>query len=105
VNVGNNARNCKQVPESVVVSKVGRKYFSCERADGRGLPVQFYIDGWRENTNYTANNKLYIKEQHWRDEVEFNKLHGIIRDKFSLGGGSKKLTLEQLRDIHKIIAR
>ena len=81
------------------VIKVGRKYFTVEFAWRK---MQFYIDTWRENTEYGSNYMIYESKQHYLDETERNKLFEVIKEKFQYKWNNK-FTLQQLRDVSKTL--
>jgi hypothetical protein len=96
LNVGNNARYNKQVLRPVTVTKVGRKFFTCE---GIG---EFALEDWSEKSNYTAAWELYESEQDYADHLEHCGIWRELRDIF---GGYRKCNanLEQLREIKRIL--
>lgn len=102
LNVGNAARRTPQVLVPVVVTNVGRKYFTV----GEGhREKQYYLDDWSEKTNYSATSVLYESEQEWKEEQERTHLMAEIRKTFEYGHSNsrRQLSLAELRDIHKII--
>jgi len=106
LNVGNAARNREQTLTPVIVTKVGRKYFSAasEEYQDRGfMHTQYHLDDWSEKTEYTANSVLYRTPKDWEREKEMNCLRVKLRKHFEYAGNSKELTLEQLRTIALII--
>lgn len=101
LNVGNAARFGEQKLRPVEVTKVGRKYFTC----GSGIwGTQYYIDGWAQKTEYSANTRLYATEAEWEKEKEKNNLSGKMREFFNRDG-ERKLSLEQLRAIDEVIEK
>lgn len=105
LNVGNNARQCPQVLTPVVVSKVGRKYFTVRKEGQYALESTHHVDGWYERTEYSANYALYESEQAWEDEEEARILCGRIGEVFHYGHNKANLTLASLRTIMSIIER
>lgn len=99
LNVGNAARHCEQVLTPVVVTKVGRKYFTVKNEVGYGFESTHNIGDWSEKTDYTARCALYESEQEWADEKETRSLSGKISEAFKYGNNSKNLSLETLRMI------
>lgn len=103
LNVGNASRGRKQILTPVIVTKVGNKYFTCERANGEWKnPTEYLINGWSEKTDYSANSRLYESEQEWLDEKEYNCLNKLIRESF-VSYAKNDFTIDQLRRIVKII--
>jgi len=105
LNVGNAARNCETELTPVVVTKVGRKYFDVSAKDNRGTYRlgTYYIEAWKERTNYSTNSRLYESEQEWLDEREVHKLCRKAYEAFEYGHNRKNLSLETLRAINKLI--
>lgn len=102
LNVGNAARHCDQKLEKVIVTKVGRKYFTCTR-EGWRHGTEYLIDGWREKTDYSASSVLYASKEEWEDEKESNHICKTISESFEYGRNRMKLPLEKLRAIADII--
>ena len=108
LNIGNAARNTEQVLTPVEVVKVGRKYFYCceerlkefdERVWGK-----YYIDGWNEeNGGYSANSCLYESKQAYDDEKEEDVICSYISECFEWMHNKKKVPLDGLRQIKRII--
>tara|TARA_R110000772_G_scaffold162415_3_gene273637 strand:- start:490 stop:858 length:369 start_codon:yes stop_codon:yes gene_type:complete len=102
LNVGNAARGCEQVLTAIKVTKVGRKYFTA----GEGWRAnQFHLSDWRENTDYTASEKLYESELEWSDEKESNRSRKSIAPYFLVGCRSpgNQLSLITLHAIEQLI--
>lgn len=99
LNIGNSARGCEQKLTPVVVSKIGRKYFTVKESDY--FETQHYLDGWCEKSEYISNSRLYVSPQEWEDDKEKEKLNHLIGGEFKLL--NSKLPLEALRKIHSII--
>ena len=92
VNEGN-VRYARE-PESVTVTKVGRKYISVE-----GYSSKFVEDHsgdfWLEKIDYTSDWSLYESQQAYEDFKECQRLHKVISNAFGYSGG-KKYNLAQL---------
>lgn len=99
LNVGNNARHREQVLTPVVVSKVGRKYFTVKTEGQYALETEYRIEDWRENHEYCANSALYETEQEWADEKETRAICEKIWKAFEYGHNRQNLNLETLRTI------
>ena len=85
------------------VVKVGRKYFDVE-LDGLSRPVNVHIDSWHENNGqYTGNYQIWESEQAYKDSVLAGQLHRKIRDHSFGSFALRKLSLDQLKAIAKII--
>jgi len=105
LNVGNNARHCPQVLTPVVVSKVGRLYFTVKRDRPYAMETKHHIVGWYEKTDGSANTKLYESEQAWADEKEAVLICGDIKSAFEYGQNRANLPIDALRAIEKIIGK
>lgn len=106
LNVGNAARRgTPQVLTPVVVTKVGRKYFTVTPVgkDARCWEMEYHIEDWRERTEYTPNSQLYATEQEWLDEHESEVLSRRIYQAFEYGNNRKHLSVETLRTISALI--
>ena len=104
LNVGNAARSCEQKLTPVIVTKVGRKYFSVKREDdNRGwTEIQFHLDGWHEKSEYMASSSLYLHPQEWEDQKEKFALMDGLKDTFGTFG-RKDIPLPVLRTITGIL--
>ena len=104
LNIGNAARNCKQILKPVRVIKIGRKYFTVIRVEKcwSAHRHQYRLDDWQEHTIHPKNSKLYRSEQEWEDEKESETLSDKIRAVFG-NWGIPNLTLSQLKDIMEIM--
>ncbi len=107
LNIGNAARNRDQVLTPVVVTKVGRKYFTTRNADDDigYSDTQYHIDGWCEKSDYAPNSCLYVNRQEWEDEKESSTIAAQIYEYFEYRQNRKGLSLDQLREIAAIISR
>lgn len=103
LNVGNAARGAKQVLTPVVVSRVGRKYFTVQTDDKWRFETEYHLDTWAEKTEYTANSELYETEQDLLDEEESSSICLEIEQCFKYGINNKNIPLDSLRKIHSII--
>ena len=82
LNVGNAARRIPQTLKPVVVTKVGRKYFTV----GEGWrATEYHLHDWREKSDYMANSRLYASEQEYADEKETSEICGRIAKAFEHG--------------------
>lgn len=89
-------RGSKKETQAVKVSKVGRKYFELE-----GKPYNRYdIKTLREVKDHVYKNQCYLSIQEIEDDRELNRLTNEISQFFRY---RTKLTIEQLREISKII--
>lgn len=103
LNVGNAARHKEQKLTPVEVMSVGRKYFVCRKlGESAWSDKQYCIDGWAENTDYSANSVLYASEQEWIEKREASILFDKMKAAFS--GYRNYLSLNQLRRIDAIIS-
>lgn len=103
LNIGNAARRAKQELTPVVVTKVGRKYFSCALERDSYFETQYHLDTWKEKTDYSANSILYSAPSEWEDEKEINRIADKIRKVFQYLRTPSTLTIEHLRSIDKIL--
>ena len=87
-----------------MVKKVGRKYFKAGQDGNNWSDREYSIDSWEESSNYFPTSMLYETEQEWLDEKEKAELFVLIRNRFGWGA-EKKITLEKLRAIKKILER
>ena len=101
LNVGNSARTAPQVLVPVTVVSVGRKYFTVKRDDLSWWECKFYVDSWREVSNYSANYALYATEQEWKDEKESIELWKAIRP--TLDTYTPSIPLDAIRKIKAIL--
>ncbi len=98
LNVGNAARRGPQVLTKVVVTKVGRKYFTCKEP---GDPAwydgtEYHLGDWRERTSYSSEHQLYVSEQEREDEAEADVLTARLREAIA-GPSHCRPSLEALR--------
>lgn len=103
LNVGNAAWSREQELTPVVVTKIGRKYFTVQEGSRTHTAKQFHISSWREKSNYAANAKLYETEQEWQDEEEARALSKTIYSAFEYGRNKTGISLSVLRKIMAII--
>lgn len=101
LNVGNAARRVPQVLTPVIVTKVGRKYFTVKRDEQYAFGTEFWIEDWRQKTEYSNDHALYETEQEWLDEKETFSLLDDIRKAFDYGMG-RTIPLENLRKIAEL---
>jgi len=83
------------------VSRVGRLYFYLEGSRWQGSC--FHIESGRIKTDYSDRTCVYETRQEIEDELETHKLRDHFSRFFNWNGPHKKLTLEQLREIAKIV--
>lgn len=84
------------------VTKIGRKYFYVQPENWR-WDIKFYLETWREVTEYSPTYVLYETEQHYQDEVEKGRILDLFSDTFRWGGNRDLYTLDQLREGAKIL--
>jgi len=102
VNAGINVRNAKE-PRNCIVVKVGRKYFSTKEKVDSYFELQFYIDTWREKTDYSSNYALYENRQVWEEEKKAVVYREAFQKTFDYSGNSGRFTLYQLRGAAEIL--
>jgi hypothetical protein len=98
LNIGNMARNVAQKLTPVVVTKIGRKYFSV-KSHGYIYETDFLLEDWTEKTEFTANACLYKNEQEWSDEKESAMICKAIWKAFEYGQNRNNVDLPKLRMI------
>ena len=108
LNVGNAARSVEQKLTKVIVTKVGRKYFTCIKEEYIGtsfadMGIEYHLDSWWEKTECIASSALYENEQEWVDEVETGKICKKVYEAFEYGKNKKELSLVDLRKIADIL--
>jgi hypothetical protein len=64
----------------VTVTNICGQYFTCE---GEGFECDYYIDTWREKTEYCENSKLYTSINEWEGQVERKNLYGMTKIEMS----------------------
>lgn len=100
LNIGNAARYRPQELTLVIVSKVGRKYFTVREGY---KAKEFHLSTWEEKTEYAPNHKLYESEQEWLDEAEIKQICEQIYRAFEYGKNKKQLPISALREIERLI--
>lgn len=103
LNVGNAARHRVQILTPVVVTKVGRKYFTVKTDDKYGFETEYNLEDWEENTEYTRNSVLYETEQQWYDEKELGAICQHISKAFEHGRNQRNLSIGTIRAISELI--
>lgn len=100
LNVGNAARygRTKGLTPYVVAS-VGRKYFTFE---GRH-DLRFYIDTWREKTDYSSSHQLYESAQDYIDLCKRQGAIDYIESCFKYGSCTKEVSLSDIIKIKGIL--
>jgi len=90
-------------PQEYEIKSIGRKYFYVWKDGNENTVIKFDKDKLEQhNGGYVPVWKLYFSLQEIEDEKEFNSLHNEIERTFRYGGRDK-LTLDQLRQIKRII--
>jgi hypothetical protein len=94
-------RRGKNDLEDAVISKIGKKYFELDGWVG----VRFFIDTLiQDGKQYSPSFKVYLNKQEILDELEKGKLYDTIkRQYFSTFSNSNKFSLQQLRDVAKVL--
>ena len=103
LNIGNaTSRWREQVLTPVVVTSVGNKYFKCS-PDGRSsLETTYYIENWKQKTDYCQDHKLYENPQDWYDEKESTEIYNKLREIF-VYNYKNNIPLETLRAIKSLL--
>lgn len=95
--MGNMSRRGNNTIQEFTVSKIGRIFFEVDE-----LPrCRFYIVSGMENTQFTANYKMY----HTREEIELKQETYALYTKIEryLGGTVKDISIHKLRQIAEIL--
>ena len=103
LNIGNAARNQKQVLKRVEVKKVGRKYFTVGDEGNSWWEQQYHLSNWRMKTEYSADSYLYRTVKEYKDEKEEHKICKNLSDCFEYGKNKLRLSLSDLRRIESIL--
>lgn len=98
--IGNAARRGNVELTPVVVTKVGRKYFTV----GEDCQAQqFFIDGWHQNAGeYIADFRCFESPEEWDKERVMSAKTMFIRKFFN---SYAKLTEEQINAIYELLAQ
>lgn len=102
LNVNNEAIRKPQALSPVVVTKVGRKYFTCQRPDFKILQREYHLDTWGERIDGSPNSHLYETEQEWFDVRDAAQLTKDIKQVFS-HYGQCTVPLDILRKIRALL--
>jgi len=104
LNIGNAARNSEQKLTPFIVKKVGRKYFTAGPEGERDwMDNQYYLDDWRQKSDYTASSRLYKTKQAWEDEKEISNICQKLKYCFEYGNNRNNLSLSDLKKIESIV--
>ena len=95
-------RGIKPELTPVLVTSVGRKYFTAKSKDGYQFETKFHLSNGFEASDYSPGYRVYESEQEYLDDVELERLANNLREAFS-GYGKTKFTLEQLRAVAAIL--
>ncbi len=105
LNIGDRARRQPQVLTPVVVTKVGRKYFTVANEQHQALQQEYHLENWRECYECgSACSCLYESEQEWLDEKEARRICGTLGEVFCYGANKAGLSLKALRQIEMIMS-
>jgi len=99
----NNALRYGSEIRECVITKVGRKYFyACKSGEREDFATKFSLKTMFNVTTYSPDWEVYLSIQDILDERESEELNSVIRKHFD-HYGKPKLTLDQLRQIKRII--
>lgn len=105
LNIGNAFRHgVKQKLTPMVVTAVGRKYFSLKK-EGWNITTDFHLDTWRQKTEHCEDHKLYESEQDWLNEKEEDQICQFLESSFKYGRNLLKVSLDDLRVVKDILDR
>jgi len=82
--------------------KVGRKYFTAQREGVTYSRREYYIENWREKTNYTPNSYLYATAQEYYDENKAREICKKFHKWFEYSGNREALSLGTLERMYAI---
>lgn len=85
----------------VLVSKVGNKYFYVD--EDKNIPIDKYTLKHQDKNWTQANFQLYKSKQEVLDENERKRLVNLVRQNFEWTQGDKNYTLEQMKQVVKIL--
>lgn len=106
LSVGNAARLEPDRLIPVIVTSVGRKYFTCtpeKLKDSPHMGRQFHLESWREKTDISASYELFEDPQEYHDRKESQSIWDQCRNIFTGWKDRSSLSLDQLRQIKAII--
>lgn len=104
LNVGNSyRRGVEQKLTPMVVTEVGRKYFTLKADINSWREVKFSLENWREKTEYCVNHELYETVEEWEPEKEESRICRAISDAFEYGKNKKNLSIDKLHEIDKLL--
>jgi len=103
LNIGNRARNCEQKLTEVVVTKVGRLYFTVKKDLDSYCEEQFHLSDWKQKTSCSRDHEIFATENEWEDMKKSKDICGHIRMYFKYGDNSKNLSISQLERIKAIL--
>jgi hypothetical protein len=106
LNVGSAARNCPQMLGPVRVISVGRKYFTVLK-DGCSdwCKTKYYLEDWREVSDYTPDTRLYVSEKEYDDDKLHNEMASMIMQAFNRQCNMNTYSLEDLAAICSILKK
>lgn len=89
----------RREPEATVVTKVGRKWFEVERVKHERYSIETLKN---DSKGYSTSSRIILSLLDYRNEQEYALLLSTIRKEFDFYN-SRKFTLEQLRQIAKVL--
>jgi hypothetical protein len=81
LNVNNAARGCLQELTEMVVTTVGRKYFTCKAKTG-WPEFTYHIDGWRQKSDFSPVSVLYLNKLEYVQQAELDQMHATLAKHF-----------------------
>jgi len=84
------------------IKSIGRKLIHVWQDKRESSVIKFDKDTLEQRSNYSPDWELYFSLQEIEDEKEFNDLHHQLESTFRYGS-KKQFTLDQLRQIKRII--
>lgn len=103
LNVGNAARHTEKKLTPVIVTKVGRKYFTCKENEDSYWETQYHIEDWKEKSDFSATSCLYPSPLAWENEKEAFAICQLIWESFTYGQNKRHVSLVDLRTIKRIL--
>lgn len=103
VATGSRYRGGRGEARTCTVAKVGRKYFTVEYPNGAYTgQVEFHLETRRQNTNYSADYKLYDSREAYEDHREKAEWRAAFMHYFTQHG-ELRISTEQYREAAEIL--
>lgn len=103
LNIGNLARNTDQKLVEMVVTKVGRLYFTVKLSPELHWREQFRLSDWTQKTDCSRGYQIFATAKEWEDLKKSTDICKDVSATFLYGRNNKRLSLEQLERIKAIL--